>query len=559
MNSDQNHLNEQAKNETIENAVEPSFEDIFTKNESLDETTEKKQRPKEASVAFRDLLNKIDSLDNVEEKISSCIQFMKHSLADSIVPKFRDFWDARKYCLPLFKDQMAVKIRSELWQEYVDLSTEARRLKDVLDEQSAFAFEQIELAIQALIKDLEDYNSSLEAVVPVDIPTTCSTLLPSKDKYALIQSNLQLLNVFASRVNSLRKEVIRTEMRIKNKNKLFEKLSAAGDLVFPKRKSFIKEISEMFVADVDSFMSKYFHEDVQNTQPLHVLREEIKSLQNIAKILTINAQSFTSTRLKLSQCWDMLKVWEKERKKEISHKKQVIRQNYEVVHSKIKEFEQFCLDSPSFSDATKQFEEVLAFMKTIELSFSEQKSLKDELFKARKPVWDKEKEKQIEKELKEKEALNLKRKQVEDFKNSLESLITSHSSIELDDLIQKRQEMHEQMGSLTVSKSEKMLFEKLFKQLRDVIDERKSEKLMTLSDTDRQKLDDLVTLLEERKVRRNEIRSQIESYRKILGGSGFDFEKAMMYRELIEAEKVSLDKVNTSIQELEEKVAEIEG
>ena len=42
-----------------------------------------------------------------------------------------------------------------------ELSTEAKRLKEILDEQSAFAIEQIELAIQALERDLEHYDTSL--------------------------------------------------------------------------------------------------------------------------------------------------------------------------------------------------------------------------------------------------------------------------------------------------------------------------------------------------------------------------------------------------------------
>jgi len=559
MNSDQNYSNEESKYEIKEPASETSFEDISATNETLDQSSEKKQTTKEFSNAFRDLLNKMESLGSVEDKINSCIEFMKHSLTDSAVPKFRDFWDARKHCLPLFKDPMATKIRSDLWQEYVDLSTEARRLKQVLDEQSAFAYEQIELAIEALLKDLGEYNEGLDTTSLVEITPICASLLDSKGKYIELQKNLQHLNVFASRINSLRKEVIRTEMRIKNKNKLFESLSAAGDLVFPKRKSFIKDISEMFVSDVDHFVEKNFGGSSENQSPLHVLREEIKALQNIAKVFTINAQSFTSTRLKLSQCWDKLKILEKERKKEITQKKSVLKQNYSLVEAKIKEFEQFCLTEPSFAEATKQFEDVLAFMKTVELSFPEKKSLKDELFKARKPILDKEKEVQLQKEQKEKEALVLKRKEFEDFKDLVVSVINDQVSYELDDLIAKNQELQQSFTGLAISKSDKMVIEKLFKQLRDVVDERKSQRLLSLSDSDRQQYDDLMALLEDRKSRRIEIRTQIEQYRKILGGSGFDFEKAMMYRELIEAEKISLDKINQSIQEIQQKVAEIEG
>jgi hypothetical protein len=185
--------------------------------------------------------------------------------------------------------------------------------------------------------------------------------------------------------------------------------------------------------------------------------------------------------------------------------------------------------------------------------------LKDELFKARKPVWDKQRDLQIERETKEKEAEAQKRQKVDNFRTSLDSLFTSQETISLEDLIQRKEQLLKEYAELNLSKAEKMVIDRLFKQLKDAIDEKKSKSLLSLSDSDKARLDELVALLEERKERRQEIKTQIESYRKILGGSGFDFEKAMMYRELIEAEKQSLEKINQAIEEIEEKVAEIEG
>ena len=126
-------------------------------------------------------------------------------------------------------------------------------------------------------------------------------------------------------------------------------------------------------------------------------------------------------------------------------------------------------------------------------------------------------------------------------------------------MIEKRDRLVEEYSQLNISKADKMLFDRSFKQLKDLIDEKKSENLLSLSDSDKEKLNELIALLAERKKRRQEIKSQVEIYRKVLGGSGFDFEKAMMYRELIEAEKAALEKINCTIEEIEEKVAEIEG
>lgn len=560
MNADQDHRAEDAENlhEVLPETLDSPLETASSMGEDV-QVLETKNASKELSPSLSGFVKELEKKETVEEKIRAAIDFMKESLAHAATPRFRDFWDARRFCLPLFKEQMPAKSRGDLWQEYVDLSTEARRLKEILDEQSAFAYEQIELAIQALSKDLEGYDQLLTSVTPVEIPSVCTIMMAKMQEYQELQANLQLLNAFASKINSLRKEVIRTEMRIKNKNKLFEKLSSAGDCVFPKRKGMIKKISDLFTADITSFVEKYFTSETDALPPLHQLREEIKSLQTTAKSLTLNAHAFTETRVKLSECWDKLKVFDKERKKEISQKRHQQRQNVDLVMEKIKTFEVVCKEFPPIAEVTKQFDEVLSFMRTVELSFPEQKMLKDELFKARKPVFDKQKEEQNARETKEREVETEKKQKLQDFRSALEDLLHNSESRNLEEVLETKELLTKQASELALSKADKMQTDRLFKQLKDVIDEKKSQSLLSLSDSDKEKLDELIALLEERKKRRLEIKAQIEAYRKVLGGSGFDFEKAMMYRELIESEKASLEKINQAIEGIEEKVAEIEG
>ena len=487
------------------------------------------------------------------------MEFMKSSLAQSTTPRFRDFWEARRRCLPLFKESIAPKARAELWQEYVELSTEARRLKEILDEQSAFAYEQIELAIQALTSDLEQYQPILAQSLDIEIPAECSILQEKKETYNSLQKELNLLNTLASRVNSLRKEVIKTEMRVRNKNKLFDKLSSCGDLVFPRRKELIKQISDQFIGDVQSFVTKYFETETDQLPPLHMLREEIKALQSVAKILTLNTHSFTETRLKLSECWDKIKNLDKERKKEISQKKHQQRQAVEQVLEKIKAFETFCLTQPTRDEAGKQFEEILGFMRTVELNHYEQKSLKDELFKARRPVWDRERLEQEAQENREKEIENKKKQKVQDLRNGITELLQKADDMDLKAFTEEKDALVKQFEEISISKAEKLVFERLFKQLKDAVHEKKSKTLLDLPQSDLDQLEELKKMLTERKERRQEIKAQLETYRKTLGGSGFDFEKAMSVREMIETEKMSLEKINSAIDELEEKIAQIEG
>ena len=50
-------------------------------------------------------------------------------------------------------------------------------------------------------------------------------------------------------------------------------------------------------------------------------REEIQHLQGVAKLLTLSTDAFTTTRLRLSECWDSIKTVLTERKKNAQSKK----------------------------------------------------------------------------------------------------------------------------------------------------------------------------------------------------------------------------------------------
>ena len=103
-------------------------------------------------------LKSFDALSTPEEKLKMCITFMREALAQPVSPNFKGFWDVRKICLPLFKESLAAQARAELWAEYIELTREGRRLKDLLDEETAFAVEQIDLAIGALEDEVKGYR-----------------------------------------------------------------------------------------------------------------------------------------------------------------------------------------------------------------------------------------------------------------------------------------------------------------------------------------------------------------------------------------------------------------
>ena len=498
-------------------------------------------------------------MKDAEEKIRFAIEFMRCRLTGFVSPKFREFWEVRKLCLPFFKDGLSSKVRADLWQQYVDLAVEARRVKEILDERSSFAYEQIDLALYSLIQDLDGIEGALPQISPMEIPVEVRSLASKKDSYIMIQKKLHLFNTLATKVNALRKEVIKTDMRVRSKNKLFEKLSACGDRIFPMRKDLIKEISDDFLEDVNGFFNQYFVSGQPPQGSLYALREEVKGLQSIAKVLTLNTYSFTETRLKLSSCWDVLKEWEKEKKKEMSERRAEFQQNFEASSVKVQEFELFCQQEVPLNEIEIKYVELVKSLREVEMDRAEVRLLKERIDLAKKPHEEKRRQSLSDAQEKEKQVEVTRLQKVQELRLSLQSLIESADTLSLEDMSKEKVLLEEIYKTLLLSKAEKVLLERLFKQFKDRMLDVKGRSLLALSHDEREQYAGLSQLLEEKKQRRHEVKSQIETYRKTLGGSSLDFERAMSYRELLELEKESLEKINKAISEIEAKMEEING
>lgn len=505
---------------------------------------------------FEKFLADLSQCADADAKLQFTIEFMETSLAQSGTPHFKSFWEARAVCLDLFKENISPQLRANLWVKYNELSKEARRLKEILDEQSAFAVEQIEIAIKALEDDIVSFEDHLQKMAPVEFTVANKMMSKRLSYYQKLQNELNLLNTQASRINGLRKELIRTEMRVRQKNKFFQRLSSAGDKVFPRRKDLIKEVSQSFIADVDAFINQYFSNST--TESLFSLREEIKALQNMAKALTLNTHSFTHTRMRLSDCWDRIKGEEKERKKERAQQKVVFKQNVDEAMLKLNAFnEAFLSNQFTINEANKQLEEIFAYMRGLELGRDEQRFLKEELNKARRPITEKIQAAENERNHLENEKERIRREGIKQIKSQIEHLLNNHESLDADALIAEREGLVEKMGALTLSKIEKMDLERQLKPLRDLITEKKESSLLSLSDDDRQSLLQLKEILKQRKDRRQEIKNQIEVLRKSSGASGLDFVQAMNNNAQLAEEKERLEKISQGIKEIEQKIADL--
>lgn len=506
---------------------------------------------------FEQFLSDLEKLNDPESKLQFAIDFMEASLAQGGTPHFKSFWEARNICLQIFKENIAPAVRMILWAKYNDLSKEARRLKEILDEQSAFAVEQIEIAVKALEDDIASFNDHLEKMPRVDFQMTSMALEKSLPVYERLQRELNLLNTQASRINAMRKELIRTEMRVRQKNKFFQRLSAAGDQVFPRRKELIKEVSQNFISDVDSFIKVHFAKESFDDS-LFVLREEIKTLQNMAKILTLNTHSFTYTRMRLSECWDRIKHEDKERKKERAQQKTAFKQNFDESMLKLQEFNQsYQENQPSIAEATKQLDELVVHIRGLEHGRDELRILRSEVQAARKPILERIHAQENERLNQDQEREKQRRQKIQEIKQQAEALLKKSESLNADSIEAERDAILGLISSSAMSKADKQEIERQLKPLRDLISEKRESSLLALSDDDRQSLQQLKEVLKQRKERRLEIKAQIDALRKTAGASGLDFEQAMNFNNQIAAEKERLEKINQGIQEIEQKIAQL--
>ncbi len=511
-------------------------------NENLN--TQTKQETENENQNF---LNKLNLFSSADEKIKFSLDEMKKALSREDKADFKTFWEIKNICLTLFKESLSSSMRIEFWKEYIDLSNEVKQLKNILHEQTVFEVEQIDLAISSLEEEIKKYDEVLESIDEIEIDEKLKSLISKKDFFIKNQKELTFLNALAGRISSLRKEIIKTQMRISNKNKFLKRLTLIGDLVFPKRKELITFISEEFSKIIDIFVNNTF--DLQKI-PFFALREEIKGLQDIAKKITLNTFIFTNCRLKLSKCWDQVKIAEKNYKKERAQFKDSIDQILE----KINNLKTICENNPQDESIEKEEKDIYNFMKTFDLRKEDVSFLKHKIKEAKSPIYKKQQIQKEEKIKKENEVENFRKEKLENIKNAIATLLEK-PQLSFEELDQEKRQLEKELESINPAKFERLILEKQFRSLSHMIQDKKEKVDLIYSD----ELKDVLEIFEQKKQRRQDIKNHLDSLNKELACSNFDFEKAMLYRDLIDSEKKRLEAVNLSIEEIEEKLADLES
>ncbi len=453
-----------------------------------------------------EFLKVLEAVPDVETKLQKAIDFMQAAISQAGVPHFKNFWEAKNLCQALFKEPVSPAVRPLLFEKYQEISREGQRLKNLLDEESAFACEQIEMAIKAVESDLNRIPELILTAPQIDYPFCSTTIEPNRSFYDDRQKELNILNATASKINALRKELIKQEMRVRQKNQFFQRLSVAGDKVFPRRKDLIKEVSDAFEKDVANFIQTHFQTE-EITHSLSPLRDEIRALQSIAKIYTLNTHAFNQVRNKLCDCWDLIKKVEKERKVEWQQK----------------------LEAQKLKAQEKQ-----QAIQNEEREALRQKEIEKEREQARAHLY-----------------LNLKGK--------IDALSQEASHLEAKVFKEKYDALVEEQRTHSFSKKEKQSLQSSFSALKDLVAKKREEEILERAGSEADKLIQLKKLLEERLKRRKEIKDQVELYRVTKGSSASHFDQAWTNVQLLNAQKERLLEIDNLIREVKDQIESLEA
>lgn len=489
---------------------------------------------KQQNLKLKDLEETLKEIHEADQRIQHVIQYMEQTLSQADTPQFKQFWHARTLCLEIMKQEISPIVRTMTWEKFTELTDQARRLKEHFEEESSFAEEQFRLAITAVESDLEKMAESGDVHIAFKFEVIPHSLKHHAHQYKVLQKDIALLNAFAERIHSLRRDLTQTNMRVSKKNQLFKQLSLCGDKVFPIRKELIEKLSDFFIADVEKFI-KSTPQDVKS--PLHQMRDEIKVLQSFAKELTLNQAAFKKSRHLLGDSWNTIKGLQQARRleqdKKIEHSKQLSAELLKKIQELTEGYKQGTL---TLAQAETEEHALFDAMKNREIGKPELHLLREASKEIHDLIHQAKALENSKREEIEKEHARKKQEQMDALKANLSSLEISKEAIEQTEKEISRLGLsdNKEISSLFAEKKE-ALFEKLENEIKDSTE--------------------LKGVLEQRVQQKNAIKNEIDRLRKLKGASGLDFQQQMENHELMQELKTKFDKIEVRIKSLEKKLA----
>ncbi|AAF39026.1 hypothetical protein C6H88_00790 [Chlamydia muridarum str. Nigg] len=497
----------------------------------------------------------------VEEKISFALEQMGVLLkSEDQNNDLKLFWNVRKFCLPLFQQLEDPARRAALWGRYTELTREGRHLKTLQDEEGAFLVRQIELAISCLESDVNEFFSktekneiSKEDQDALDI----QSLAAHKDFYLSTHADLRWLGSFSSQIINLRKELMNVSMRMRLKSQFFQKLSVLGNRVFPRRKELTEKVSELFAQDVEVFVDKHFSRSSRESlkKAVFFLRKEIKKLQQCAKHLSISSSIFSATRLRLSQCWDQLRGLEKEIRQEQSRLAATSAENVKEIQGQLDQVEALLQGNEEVHKIRKEIETISKHIRGVSLVHDDVVLLKGRIQTLLGQV--REREAVIEKEIKEQQAKaeQARAEAIQALEDEVHAFCELCKEGELPegakDRCQDLKEAVRKMSYLPYAK--KVALDNQVNAAQRTVLERLEEQMLSCPDT-KEKVLNMRQVLEQRVLRRKELKAKLECDKKLLGGSGLDFDRALQYSAMVEEDRRALEELDVAIVDLKKQI-----
>lgn len=479
---------------------------------------------------------------SAEQRIEGYLQFMKNQLNPQS-PNFRDFWEARKECAICFREMEDAQAKHVLLSQLQALCAEAKGLKVLLDEQSQFAMEQISLAIDGIEREIDLVQQQNHGWKPSHTPVKGEF---DQDFYAVRQGLLSWLNGFSTRVSGLRKELMKTDMRVRHKNKLFARLSQVGDKIFPPRKDLIREVSEHFVSDVQRYATLLLE-----ATNVHIIsaKEDVKNWQSLAKELTLNTHAFKKSRELLSQCWEHLKKLDKQLHSQRQSEKTEKKARAQAFYEQIEEIKKLQVAGQLVDRMLiSRLDDLSRKMRKEELLKEDQESIRQAIQELKQPILDKQDQERAAIAQRRDEAQRLHESAFQATVARMQKLLEEGAETAFEEM---RQEFRTLQERLTLTHEERQTLQKMIAQVAESSLDRRIESFIEQSKKTDVNLKELYTQLHEC---RTELRSLLESHKKDAGASGLSFEKAMALSEQMNREKARIERLEAVIVQIQDKL-----
>jgi len=317
---------------------------------------------------------------------------MKAFIEAKEIQDWEEFNEAKKTFLERFKTLAQSLEKQQSWKEFTEYADSARALRKLQEEEGEFAAEMILKALDALDHEV-DHWQAVKSHIYLPIFDKVAAFKPLKEAIIEPLLKFKFLAVKGQQLQDLRQELTKTGMRLSVKGKLFDRLSKLGDKIFPVKKEAAALVLEYFQQGLQGFCNKAEGEE----DGLELLFQ-IRIIQGFLKELVLKKGDYESIKKRLDPLWKKGTLLKDKKELEMSEARLRSATLKTVIEEELKQIEQRVSEQQD-QEALKAYEGLVVKMKDRQLLKSDYRTLKDQLENLCKPVFERKKAKELEKDL----------------------------------------------------------------------------------------------------------------------------------------------------------------